>query len=83
MSNLNKERRLIPFTIDGVGYTTDDISQRAAALLRLAGLEPEVYDLVQLVGKDNPRRKKYNDDDLVEIEKDAQFVSLRQSAPVS
>ncbi len=83
MSTLNKERRLIPFKIDGVGYTTDDVSQRAAALLRLADLEPEVYDLVQLVGKDNPRRKKYNDDDLVEIEKDAQFVSLRQSAPVS
>ena len=33
-------RRSIPFTIDGQPFTTDDISQRASALLRLAELDP-------------------------------------------
>ena len=79
----NKEGgRLIPFTIDGVRYETGDLSQRAIDLLVLAGLDPEVYDLVQLLGKDN-QRKKYGDYDRVQITKDARFVSLRQSAPVS
>lgn len=75
--------RLIPFTIDGEPYETADISQRAAALLVLAGRDPAAFDLGEIEGKDRPRTKRYRDDELVEIHKDARFVSIRQSAPVA
>lgn len=70
--------RSIPFTIDGQPFTTEDISQKASALLRLAGLDPANYDLGELEGKERPHTKRYDDDDIVPIEKDARFVSIRQ-----
>ena len=76
-------RRSIPFTIDGQPFTTDDPSQRASALLRLAGLDPANFDLGELVGKEHPQRKRFADDEVVRIVKDARFVSIRQSAPVA
>ena len=79
----NSVRRSIPFTIDGQPFTTDDISQRASALLRLAGLDPANYDLGELIGKDQPEPKHFDDDDVVEITKDARFVSIRQKGPVA
>ena len=82
-SNSGSSRRPIPFTIDGQLFTTSDISQRASALLRLAELDPANYDLGELQGKERPQTKRYNDDDLVEIEKDARFVSIRQKGPVA
>ena len=75
--------RLIPFTIDGDPYETADVSQRAAELLVLAGRDPAVFDLGEIEGKDRLRTRKYRDDELVEIHKDARFVSIRQSAPVA
>ena len=39
-SNFQPSRRRIPFTIDGQPFTTDDLSQRSSALLRLGRLEP-------------------------------------------
>ena len=44
-SNSESSRRRIPFTIDGEPYSTDDLSQPATALLRLAGLDPAIFDL--------------------------------------
>ena len=76
-------RRRIPFTIDGVSYVTDDISQKAAAILRLAGLNPAEFDLGELQGKDRPETKRFEDEEVVEIEKDARFVSIRQKATVT
>ena len=75
--------RSIPFTIDGQPFTTDDISQRASALLHLAGLDPANYDLGELQGKNRPQTKLYDDDEIVVIEKDAGFVSIRQKGPVA
>ena len=75
-------RRDIPFTIDGKPYETADPSQRASALLRLAGLDPDLFDLGELEGKERPHTKKFDDNDTVHIRKDARFVSIRQSAPV-
>ena len=75
--------RQIPFTIDGQPFTTDDLSQRASALLQLAGLDPANYDLGEIQGKDQPVPKRFEDDDLVVIEKDARFVSIRQKGPVA
>ena len=76
-------RRRIPFTIDGKPFTTDDLSQRASALLRLAGLDPAIFDLGELTGKERPQTKRFDDDEIVPIVKDARFISIRQSAPVA
>ena len=80
LSDIN--RRRIPFTIDGQSFTTDDLSQRASALLRLAGLDPATFDLGQLVGKEHPQTKRF-EDEVVTIVKDARFVSIRESATVA
>ena len=82
-SSIEPFRRTIPFTIDGKPFTTDDPSQRASALLQLAGLDPAIFDLGELVGKEHPKPKRYNDDEIVNITKDARFVSIRQKAPVA
>ena len=82
-TNVEPIRRRIPFTIDGQPYTTDDLSQRASALLKIAGLDPATFDLGELVGKDHPETKRFIDDEVVKIVKDARFVSIRQSAPVA
>ena len=39
--------------------------------------------LGELVGKERPQRKRFADDEIVSIAKDARFVSIRQSAPVA
>lgn len=75
--------RLIPFTIDGEEYETADLSQRAADLLKLAGRDPAAFDLGEIEGKDRPQTRKFRDDEIVDIRKDARFVSIRQSAPVA
>ncbi len=82
-SHIESSRRSIPFTIDGQPVTTDDPSQRASELLRLAGLDPTIFDLAELVGKERPQTKRYADDEIVNIAKDARFISIRQSAPVA
>ena len=82
-SNVKPIRRRIPFMIDGQPYTTDDLSQRASALLKLAGLDPATFDLGELVGKDHPEPKRFADDEVVKIVKDARFISIRQSAQVA
>ena len=76
-------RRHIPFTIDGQPFTTDDLSQRASALLRLAGLDPAAFDLGEVVGKEHLKTKRFADDEIVSIVKDARFVSIRHSATVA
>ena len=65
-TNVEPIRRRIPFTIDGQPYTTDDLSQRASALLQLAGLDPATFDLGELVGKEHPKTKRFADDEVVE-----------------
>ena len=82
-SNVAELGRLVPFTIDGDQYETADVSQWASALLRLAGRDPAAFDLGEIEGKDRPHTKRYSDDDIVAIRKDARFVSIRQSAPVA
>ena len=82
-TNVEPIRRRIPFTIDGQPYTTDDLSQRASALLKLAGLDPATFDLGELVGKEHPKTKRFADDEVVQIVKDARFISIRQSAQVA
>ena len=82
-SNVEQIRRRIPFTIDGQPYETSDLSQRASALLRLAGLDPAAFDLGEIVGKQPVYTKRFADDEVVEISKNARFVSIRHSAQVA
>ncbi len=82
-SNIEQFRRRIPFTIDGQPFTTDDLSQRASALLRLAGLDPAIFDLGEIKGKEHPQTKRFDDDEIVSIVKDARFISIRHSAQVA
>lgn len=82
-STIKPFEKKIPFTIDGKPFTIDDPKQRASALLRLAGLDPAIFDLGELVGKKHPEPKRYDDDEIVEVTKDARFVSIRQKAPVA
>ena len=82
-TKIERSRRRIPFTIDGQTFTTDDPSQRASALLRLAELDPATFDLGELIGKEHPETKRFADDQIVAITKDARFVSIRKSAPVA
>ena len=63
-NNVVELGRLIPFTIDGDPYETADLSQRAEALLRLAGRDPAAFDLGEIEGKDRPHTKRYRDDEI-------------------
>ncbi len=82
-TNVKPIRHGIPFTIDGQLYTTDKPSERASKLLKLAGLDPATFDLGELVGKEHHETKRFTDDEIVEIVKDARFISIRQSAQVA
>ena len=75
--------RLIPFKIDGQPFTTDVRRQQASGLLQLAGLDPTTFDLGELVGQGHRRTRRFADDEFVTIVKDAQFISIRESAQVA
>lgn len=80
--NVTRIPRAVEFTIDGRPYETTERKQQAAALLRLAGLEPSLYDLGELHGQ-RPQPVRYADTDIVEIHPGARFVSIRQKADVA
>jgi hypothetical protein len=75
-------RPSVAFTIDGRRYETRDRKQPAADLLRLAGLDPGLYDLGELRGH-RPEPTRYTDTEIVEIHPDARFVTIRQNADVA
>ena len=77
-----KPERDVEFTIDGRLFTISDADQTAAALLRLAGLDPDGYDLGELHGRD-PQPKRYQDDDKVRVQRGDRFVSIRERAAVA
>jgi hypothetical protein len=76
IDNVIDIRRPVEFTIDGRRYATTMRRQRAADLLRLAGLDPTSYDLGELRGR-RPFPVRYGDGEVVEIHKGTQFVTLR------
>lgn len=82
-TNVEPIRRRIPFTIDGQPYATDQRRQPASALLQLAGLDPATFDLGELVGRERPQTKRFADDEIVKIDNNARFISIRQSAQVA
>ena len=82
-TDTERSRRRISFTIDGQTFTTAYRRQRASALLRLAALDPSIFDLGELVGTEHLRTKRFADDDFVTIVQDARFISIRESAQVA
>lgn len=73
--------RSVTFTIDGRSFTVDDPHQIAADLLRLAGLDPALYNLARMrPGKAEPQR--FKDDQPVQIHEGDEFVSIRERAEV-
>ena len=75
-------RRPVHFSIDGRRYKTDNRTQLAADLLRLAGLDPVRYDLGELRhGSHEPAH--FDDDEIVTINNKARFVSIRHRADVA
>lgn len=73
--------RSVTFTIDGRTFTVDDAHQTAADLLRLAGLDPELYDFARM-RSGNAEPKRFKDDQPVQIHDGDEFVSIRQRAEV-
>lgn len=73
--------RSVTFSIDGRAFTVDDPHQTAADLLRLAGLDPALYDLARM-RDGNAEPKRFKDDQPVQIQDGDEFVSIRQRAEV-
>lgn len=75
------DRKKLAISIDGVEYSTHDDDQEAAALLRLAGVDPAQYDLAKI--KHNGETKVYRDQKVIDLKDGEAFVTVRQSAPVA
>lgn len=78
----DKSPRPVHFTIDGRPFSTDQPEQTAGALLVLAGLDPEGYDLGE-IRPGNPEPKVFEEGDLVHIHEGERFVSTREQAQVA
>ena len=72
----------IAFVIDGASFTASRREMSAADLLKLAGLDPKQYDLLQILG---PKvEHTFHDADVVELDKCDRFVSsFTGSTPVA
>lgn len=81
-TNVTPMHKSVEFTIDGRTYETSDRRQPASAILRLAGLDPSLFDLGELRGH-RPQPIRFADDEIVEIHPGARFVSIRQRADVA
>jgi hypothetical protein len=71
-------RPTLHFTIDGVDYATRDDDQEAAALLRLAGVNPANHYLAR-VGE----ATHLDPGELVKIHPEDAFVTVRHDSPVA
>ena len=72
----------VPITIDGRQFEVEPGRHETAGdLLRLAGLNPNGYDLAVIRGHGEIR--KFGDNELVDVQPHEKFVSIRQNAPVA
>lgn len=72
----------ISFVIDGRPFQTTELRQTAAAILRLADLDPGLFDLAELRGQ-RPKPVRFAAEELVEIRQGARFVSIRRRADIA
>jgi hypothetical protein len=81
MSEGHEHRNKITIIIDGERFSTRDDDQEAAALLRLAGVDPAQYDLARI--KPNGAYKVIRDERVIDLHDSDEFVTVRQNAPVA
>jgi hypothetical protein len=74
-------RTPVEFSIEGRRYETAGRRQQALDLLRLAGLDPDVYELWEL-RTHRPLPVRYQPDDTILIRRNARFVAVRMQAGV-
>ena len=74
MDTKAESRKKLSITIDGTTYTTRDDDQEAAALLRLAGRDPVVYDLARV--KPNGDLQVFGDGRVLDLKDGDSFVSV-------
>lgn len=72
--------KMLTIRIDGRRFTTDEEQLTAAELLRLAGLDPERYDLAEI---EHGKTTRYEDEERLTLHDGDKFVSIRQEATVA
>jgi hypothetical protein len=78
----HEHHHTIPITIDGRRFEVEPGRHETAGdLLRLAGLDPNGYDLAVIRG--HGEIHKFHDSHHVEVHAHEKFVSIRQTAPVA
>lgn len=80
--NITPLNRPISYTLDGQEFSTTERKRLAADVLGEGGLDPNRYDLGELVGG-RPEPKHYADADQVVMRHGARFVSIRHAADVA
>jgi len=66
----------LQISIDGKAFTTQDNDQEAAALLRLAGRDPKIFDLFLV--KKNGVEEKIHDGQIINLKEGDRFVSRQK-----
>lgn len=74
MDTKAESRNKLAITIDGNEYSTRDDDQEAAGLLRMAGRDPEVYDLARV--KPNGEQRVFADGQVIDLKDGDAFVSI-------
>lgn len=74
-------RQKVRFTIDGEHYSSFDDDQEAAALLRLAGVDPAGYDLARILPAGGT--EAFRDGQLVLIKSGDEFVTAKHVGGVA
>jgi hypothetical protein len=72
----------VSFVIDGRPFQTAERRRTAAAILRLADLDPGLFDLAELRAQ-RPEPVRFTAEELVEISEGARFVSIRRRADIA
>ncbi len=80
--NIRRTVKPVYFVIDGRPFNTTDFRQSAAAILRMADLDPNLFDLGELKGH-RPEPVRFATDELVQIRQGARFVSIRRRADIA
>ncbi|CAN5909430.1 hypothetical protein BH23ACT10_BH23ACT10_20720 [soil metagenome] len=75
-----EDNRKVPIKIDGQTYVLDGASHVVSDLLKLAGLDPEGYDLFR---RTDDTSVPLDDGDRITVEANDRFIVKRQSAPVA
>lgn len=82
MHDTDGKAQSVQFTVDGRTVTNPEKKITAAAMLRLAGLDPAGYDLAEVRGG-QAGHKRFRDDEQVHVKDGDAFVSIRQRAEVA